>query len=53
MAAADGKLYLRVIDYKSSPTSLKLSDLWYGLSLQLLAYLAVVNENRARYGQQR
>ncbi|MGI6659619.1 MAG: helicase-exonuclease AddAB subunit AddB [Dethiobacteraceae bacterium] len=51
-AAADGKLYLRVIDYKSSPTSLKLSDLWYGLSLQLLAYLAVVNENRARYGQQ-
>lgn len=39
------KAYLRVIDYKSSPLELKLSDVRHGLSLQLLAYLAVVTEH--------
>lgn len=33
---------LRVIDYKSSQTSLQLSELMYGLSLQMLTYLDVV-----------
>ncbi len=36
---AGGKKYVRVIDYKSSVTSLDLSDAWHGLSLQLLSYL--------------
>ncbi|WP_314303196.1 helicase-exonuclease AddAB subunit AddB [Brevibacillus parabrevis] len=37
--------YLRVIDYKSSPKQLSLSDVWNGLNLQLLVYLDVVVEN--------
>jgi len=34
--------YLRVIDYKSGPKQLALSDVWNGLNLQLLVYLDVV-----------
>ncbi|MBS4021919.1 MAG: helicase-exonuclease AddAB subunit AddB [Dethiobacter sp.] len=34
-----GRRYVRIIDYKSKSTSLKLSDTWHGLSLQLLTYL--------------
>ena len=45
LAEFDGKGYIRVIDYKSNPMELKLSDVWHGLSLQLLAYLAVVRNN--------
>lgn len=37
----DGEIYLRVIDYKSGTASLKLSDVWHGLKLQLLTYLEV------------
>lgn len=33
---------LRVIDYKSSPTALHLSEVYYGLSLQMLTYLDVI-----------
>ncbi|SFL33079.1 DNA helicase/exodeoxyribonuclease V, subunit B [Paenibacillus sp. 1_12] len=33
---------LRVIDYKSSPTALLLSEVYYGLSLQMLTYLDVI-----------
>ena len=35
------KYYLRVIDYKSGVADLKLSEVYYGLSLQLLVYLEV------------
>ncbi|MFD2672414.1 helicase-exonuclease AddAB subunit AddB [Marinicrinis sediminis] len=42
MAQGDGKLLLRVIDYKSSSRSLLLPEVYYGLSLQLLTYLDVV-----------
>jgi ATP-dependent helicase/nuclease subunit B len=42
----DGEVpYLRVIDYKSSPKQLALSDVWNGLNLQLLVYLDVVVTN--------
>ncbi|MEJ8547895.1 helicase-exonuclease AddAB subunit AddB [Brevibacillus borstelensis] len=37
--------YLRVIDYKSSPKQLLLSDVMNGLNLQLLVYLDVVVTN--------
>lgn len=41
---ADGEsgMLLRVIDYKSSDKALRLDDLYYGLSLQMLTYLDVV-----------
>ena len=44
MACGETTNYLRIIDYKSNPTELKLADVWHGLSLQLLCYLAVANE---------
>ncbi len=36
--------YLRVIDFKSGRPSLDLREVWYGLKLQLLAYMAVALE---------
>lgn len=38
----DGEILLRVIDYKSSQTDLKLHEVFYGLSLQMLTYLDVL-----------
>jgi ATP-dependent helicase/nuclease subunit B len=35
-------LLLRVIDYKSSQTNLNLSELYYGITLQMLTYLDVI-----------
>ncbi|WP_156288827.1 helicase-exonuclease AddAB subunit AddB [Oceanobacillus salinisoli] len=35
-------LYLRIIDYKSSSKGLNLVEVYYGLALQMLAYLDVV-----------
>lgn len=41
-ARSEKGLYLRIIDYKSSDKQLKLADVYYGLSLQLLVYLDVL-----------
>lgn len=41
-AREQGQLYLRIIDYKSSDQDLSLQKVYYGLSLQMLAYLQVV-----------
>lgn len=35
----DGRLYLRVVDYKTGRKSFSLTDVWHGLSLQMLIYL--------------
>lgn len=35
----DGNTYIRVIDYKSSSKKIDLNELYYGLQIQLLAYL--------------
>jgi len=44
----DGKLYIRVIDYKTGTKKFSLSDVWYGMNLQMLLYLYVLQE----YGEQ-
>lgn len=41
-ALQDDHLLLRIIDYKSSETSLDLVEVYYGLALQMLTYLHVV-----------
>ena len=42
VAELESNLYVRIIDYKSSPSDLDLLEVYYGLSLQLLVYLCVV-----------
>ena len=46
----DGKLYLRVVDYKSGKKKFSLTDVWYGMGLQMLLYLFSLAKNgEARY----
>jgi ATP-dependent helicase/nuclease subunit B len=35
----DGKLYLRVVDYKTGKKTLDLTEIWNGIGLQMLLYL--------------
>ncbi|SEU03904.1 DNA helicase/exodeoxyribonuclease V, subunit B [Salinibacillus kushneri] len=42
-------LFLRIIDYKSSAKDLNLEEVYYGLSLQMLAYLDVVLSNAEQW----
>ena len=47
----DGKLYLRVVDYKTGRKSFQLSDVLYGKDLQMLLYLFTLQEQGQRlYG---
>ena len=49
----EGKLYLRVVDYKTGRKSFDLSDVWYGMNLQMLMYLFTLTEGgAARYGHE-
>ena len=44
--------YLRVIDYKTGHKDFRLSDVIYGVNMQMLIYLAALSENGAdRYGK--
>lgn len=48
----EGKLYLRVVDYKTGSKSFDLSDVLYGMNLQMLLYLFSLAENgRLLYGR--
>ncbi len=40
-------IYLRIVDYKSGSKDFKLSDIFYGLQLQLVAYLDAIWEDMA------
>ena len=48
-----GKLYLRVVDYKTGRKAFSLSDVWYGMGLQMLLYLfALEADGEGRYGME-
>ena len=48
-----GKLYLRIIDYKTGKKSFSLSDVWYGMGMQMLLYLfALEQAGEKRYGKE-
>ncbi len=49
----EGKLYVRVVDYKTGVKKFSLSDVWYGMGLQMLLYLfALQRSGQQRYGQE-
>lgn len=45
----DGRLYLRVVDYKTGRKSFSLTDVWHGLSLQMLLYLFALQARGEAY----
>ncbi|MEA5051646.1 MAG: PD-(D/E)XK nuclease family protein [Oscillospiraceae bacterium] len=46
----DGANYVRVIDYKTGDKTFSLSDVYYGLNIQMLLYLFTVCGAGGRYG---
>src|SRR5699024_8221145 len=40
----DGRLYLRVVDYKTGRKSFDLTEIWNGMGLQMLLYLFTLEE---------
>lgn len=52
-AENENGIYVRVIDYKSSARQLDLTEVYYGLSVQMLTYLdIVVTHSKALIGQE-
>ncbi|MBS4172006.1 helicase-exonuclease AddAB subunit AddB [Bacillus sp. FJAT-49736] len=47
-AEDENGVYLRVIDYKSSARNLDITEVYYGLALQMLTYLDIVVTNSSR-----
>ena len=47
----DGRLYLRVVDYKTGKKSFSLTDVWHGLEMQMLLYLFTLESSgQSLYG---
>ena len=44
----EGKLYLRVVDYKTGRKEFNLSDIYYGMNLQMLMYLFALEKGGER-----
>jgi ATP-dependent helicase/nuclease subunit B len=42
----EGRLYLRVIDYKTGQKSFDFTEIWHGLGLQMLLYLFALEDGR-------
>ena len=50
--AEKGRLYLRVVDYKTGKKSFSLTDVWHGLEMQMLLYLFTLEQSgESLYGQ--
>ncbi len=46
-----GKKYIRVVDYKTGTKKYKLSDVLYGINLQMLIYMSAINSGgKERFG---
>ena len=49
----EGRLYLRVVDYKTGRKEFSLSDIYYGMNLQMLMYLfALEKGGEGKYGKE-
>jgi ATP-dependent helicase/nuclease subunit B len=48
-AESEQGTFLRIIDYKSSAKTLDITEVYYGLALQMLTYLDVVVENAGKW----
>lgn len=45
----DGRLYVRVVDYKTGRKSFDLTDVWNGMGLQMLLYLFTLKDRGEEY----
>lgn len=50
IAEGEEKTYFRVVDYKSSDKDLNMDEIYYGLKLQLLIYMMVIENNVKKEG---
>jgi ATP-dependent helicase/nuclease subunit B len=48
----DGRLYLKVVDYKTGRKSFDFTDIWNGLGLQMLLYLFALEDHGKLLGQE-